>query len=50
VARLHANAKFMKQLEKAKDEFAKLNKDGKVKKSTFVQDHKKAVAQKSAAQ
>ena len=30
VARLHANANFMKQLEKAKKEFAKLVKDGKV--------------------
>lgn len=30
VARLHANANFMKQLEKAKKEFAKLVKEGKV--------------------
>lgn len=34
VARLHANANFMKQLEKAKKEFAKLNKKGLVKPST----------------
>lgn len=33
VARLHANADFMKQLEKAKNEFAKLNKKGLVKAS-----------------
>ena len=30
VARLHANDNFMKQLEKAKKEFAKLVKEGKV--------------------
>jgi acid phosphatase (class A) len=35
VARLHANKNFMKQLEKAKTEFASLNKAGKVKKSEF---------------
>lgn len=34
VARLHANADFMKQLEKAKKELAKLNKKGLVKAST----------------
>lgn len=33
VARLHANKNFMAQLEKAKAEFAKLDKAGKVKKS-----------------
>lgn len=33
VARLHANANFMKQLNKAKAEFEKLNKAGKVQKS-----------------
>ena len=33
VARLHANENFIKQLGKAKQEFAKLVKDGKVKKS-----------------
>lgn len=33
VARLHANDAFMLQLKKAKDEFAKLKKEGKVKKS-----------------
>ncbi len=33
VARLHANKNFMAQLEKAKTEFAKLDKAGKVKKS-----------------
>jgi acid phosphatase (class A) len=48
VARLHANANFMKQLDKAKAEFARLNKQGKVKKSTFVEDHKQTLAQKSA--
>lgn len=32
VARLHANKNFMKQLDKAKAEFEKLNKAGKVKK------------------
>lgn len=31
VARLHADPNFTKQLDKAKKEFAKLNKDGKVK-------------------
>lgn len=36
VARLHANEDFQKQLAKAKKEFAKLVKDGKVEKSTFV--------------
>lgn len=34
VARLHANKNFMKQLDKAKAEFEKLNKAGKVAKST----------------
>lgn len=33
VARLHANDAFMKQLDKAKKEFASLQKSGKVKKS-----------------
>ena len=33
VARLHANENFMVQLGKAKQEFAKLVKEGKVKKS-----------------
>ena len=33
VARLHANDAFMAQLKKAKDEFAKLQKDGKVSQS-----------------
>lgn len=33
VARLHANENFIKQLGKAKQEFAKLVKEGKVKKS-----------------
>ena len=33
VARLHANKAFMKQLNKAKAEFARLVKAGKVKKS-----------------
>ncbi len=35
VARLHADAAFQTQLAKAKKEFAKLVKDGKVTKSTF---------------
>ena len=35
VARLHANEAFQKQLEKAKKEFAKLKKDGKIAPSTF---------------
>lgn len=35
VARLHANEKFMEQLEKAKKEFARLCKEGKVKESSF---------------
>lgn len=36
VARLHADPAFQKQLAKAKKEFAKLQKEGKVAKSTFV--------------
>ncbi len=36
VARLHADEGFQKQLEKAKKEFAKLKKEGKVAPSTFV--------------
>ena len=36
VARLHANKEFQKCLEAAKKEFAKLVKQGKVKKSEFV--------------
>ncbi len=40
VARLHANENFMKQLEKAKKEFAKLVKEGKVAKSTFDKNMK----------
>lgn len=36
VARLHANANFVQQLEKAKAEFAKLVKEGKVAKSSRV--------------
>lgn len=36
VARLHANEEFQKQLAKAKKEFAKLQKEGKIAKSTFV--------------
>lgn len=36
VARLHANSVFQKYLAAAKKEFAKLVKEGKVKKSTFV--------------
>ena len=35
VARLHADPAFQAQLAKAKKEFAKLQKDGKVAKSTF---------------
>ena len=35
VARLHADPAFQAQLEKAKKEFAKLQKEGKVAKSTF---------------
>jgi len=35
VARLHADPAFQAQLARAKKEFAKLQKDGKVAKSTF---------------
>ena len=35
VARLHAEEAFQKQLDKAKKEFAKLKKDGKIAPSTF---------------
>jgi len=35
VARLHADEGFQKQLEKAKKEFAKLKKDGKITPSAF---------------
>ena len=35
VARLHADPAFQAQLAKAKKEFSKLQKDGKVAKSTF---------------
>jgi acid phosphatase (class A) len=35
VARLHADEGFQKQLEKAKKEFAKLKKEGKIAPSTF---------------
>lgn len=35
VARLHANANFVKQLDNAKKEFARLVKEGKVKPSTY---------------
>lgn len=35
VARLHADPAFQEQLAKAKKEFAKLKKEGKIAKSTF---------------
>jgi acid phosphatase (class A) len=35
VAALHSNDAFQKQLAKAKEEFAKLKKAGKIKPSTF---------------
>ena len=35
VARLHAEPAFQEQLAKAKKEFAKLKKEGKIAKSTF---------------
>lgn len=47
VARLHADEGFMKQLEKAKKEFAKLQKAGKVKPSELVLDEEVIMTQKN---